>query len=309
MEASSSLDSWTAVVSESSGTSIDRLSKLIDFGNPPDFYEFVCNQWVRRQGGEAGPWDLLMDGQIILRAVGHPTVLNLKQAVTLTQFALQADTLFDTKLLRRLLAHRLWPEEVPADEVMRTLEVLETLEEPHRLSMTLLKFSKFPDRKVQSKVAKILGRCVESYDVMEDLFQNPDARVRANLLEGLGRREGIEPFLSIIERATKDQNTRVSSIALALRARHGHTGATALIRMRSNSKMNDIRLSAEFAQKIAAGECTSRDPETGEILNTKDLAALASNVNPVGVVDAQSAVAAPVEEVNGEAKAHPDEQP
>jgi hypothetical protein len=309
MEASSTLDSWTAVVSESSGTAIDRLSKLIDFGNPPDFFEFVCNQWERRQGGETGPWDLLMDGQIILRAVGHPSVLSLKQAILLTQYALQADTLFDTKLLRRLLAHRLWPEEVPADEVMRTLEVLETLEEPHRLSMTLLKFSKFPDRKVQSKVAKILGRCVESNDVMEDLFQNPDARVRANLLEGLGRRDNIDPFLSIIERATKDQNTRVSSIALAIRARLGHTGATALIRMRSNSKMNEIRMSAEFAQKIAAGESTCRDLDTGEVTNAKDLAALASNVNPVGVVDPQPAVAAPVEEVDGEAQAHPDEQP
>jgi hypothetical protein len=222
---------------------------------------------------------------------------------------LQSDELFDTKLLRRLLALRLWPEEVPGDEVMRTLEVLEALDEVLRLSMTLLKFSKFPDGRIQSKVAKILGRCVESVVVMEELFGNPDSRVRANLLEGIGRRDNINPFTSLIERATGDQHARVSSIALAIRARHGNPGAQALLRMRCNSKMDDIRKSAEFAQKIAAGEHPSRDSKPSVAPETVAHAALASDVNPVGVVNAQSAMTAPVEEVDGEAQAHPDEQP
>ena len=293
------LDSWTAVVSESTAVTIDKLGKLIDFSSPPPFFKFARNQWEQRMEGNPGPWDMLMDGQIILRAVGHPAVLSLKQAIVLTGYAMQTDTLFDTKLLRRLLAHRLWPEEVPSDEVMRTLEVLETLPEPHRLSMTLLKFSKFPDQRVQSKVAKILGRCVDSSDVMDELFQNPDGRVRANLLEGLGRRESLDAFLQIIEKATRDQHTRVSSLALALRARAGHSGANALIRMRANSKMVPIRKSAEFAQRIAAGEPTGYDTHA-EPTATEDLAALASNVDALGVVQTQPAVVPPVEEVDGE---------
>jgi hypothetical protein len=293
------LDSWTAVVSESSAASIEKLGKLIDFSSPPPFFQFAVHQWELRQDGTPGPWDLLMDGQIILRAVGHPAVLSLKEAVALTGYAMQCDSLFDTKLLRRLLAHRLWPEEVPADEVMRTLEVLETLPEPHRLSMTLLKFSKFPDRRVQSKVAKILGRCVDSIDVMDELFQNPDGRVRANLLEGLGRRDNFDAFLHIVEKATRDQHTRVSSLALALRARAGHSGSTALIRMRANSKMTPIRKSAEFAQRIAAGESAGYDA-LSEPSPAEDLAALAANVDALGVVDSQPAVTPPVEEVNGE---------
>lgn len=252
----SSLDSWTAIISESSATSIDKLSKVVDFSNPPPFFEFAVQQWQARQEGSPASWDLMMDSQIILRAVGIPAALTLPQAVTLMGYALETDALFDTKLLRRLLAHRLWPEEVPAEEVMRTLEVLETMEDPQRLAMTLLKFSKFPDRRVQSKVAKILGRCVDSIEVMEELFQNPDGRVRANLLEGLGRRSYVDPFLSIVERATKDQHARVSSMALAMRAKMGHSGATALIKMRRNSKMEAIRKSAEFAERIAAREST-----------------------------------------------------
>jgi hypothetical protein len=281
------LDSWIIVVSESPETSIEKLGKLIDFADPPAFFDFAERQWKRLQDPEPGCWDLLMEGQFILRAVGHPAVLSLPQALALTGYALQVDSLFDTKLLRRLLAHRLWPEEVPANEVMRTLEVLETLEEPHRLSMTLLKFSKFPDRRVQSKVAKILGRCVESFDVMDELFQNTDGRVRANLLEGIGRRDNFDTFAAIIERATRDQHIRVSSLALALRARGGHNGSTALIKIRSNSKMQDIRKSAEIARQLAAGGQAVRDEAAG-----------ASILAGGGVVDSQAAMAPAVEEVH-----------
>ena len=294
------LDSWTAVVSESSPTVIDKLSKLIDFGDPPDLFEFVCQQWEQRVNGVLGTWELLMEGQFILRAVGHPAVLTVKQAVKLTKLALQDDVLFDTKLLRRLLAHRLWPEEVPADEVIRTLGVLESLDDPHRLSMTLLTFSKFPDPRVQSKVAKILGRCVESVDVMDELFKNRDGRVRANLLEGLGRREHIDPYLPLIERATRDQHTRVSSIALAIRARLGHGGSDALVRMRSNSKMREIRRSAEFARRIATGELSGRDVNGVEIAAESETALL-PEVNTLGVVDSEPAVNAAVQEVHSEA--------
>ena len=98
----STIDSWTVVVSESQPSSIEKLGNLIDFGNPPAFFDFADRQWQRRGEGDASGWDLLMDGQFILRAVGHPGVLSLKQALTLMGFALQVDTLFATKLLRRL---------------------------------------------------------------------------------------------------------------------------------------------------------------------------------------------------------------
>jgi hypothetical protein len=253
------LDAWTAVVSESSPATIERLGLLVDFSNPPDFFDFIGRQWQKRQEGDSRAWDVLMEGQVLLRAVGLPSVLTLPQALTVTGYAQQCDPLFDSKLLRRLLAHRLWPEEVPVDEVMRTLDVLETLDETHRLAMTLLRFSKFPHSHVQSKVARILGRCVDNVGVIEEIYDSPDGRVRANLLEGIGQRKALELFLPLIERATTDQHTRVSSVALALRARAGHSGSRAIIKMRTNSKMPIIRKSAEIAQQIAAGEAPVRE--------------------------------------------------
>lgn len=277
----SHLDVWTAVVSEATPTTLEKLGKVIDFSDPPEFLSFVNKQWdLYKTASDKCGWDLLMDGQIILRAVGHPAVLSVEDAYRLSEYAMANDPLFDTKLLRRLLANRLWPEEVPADEVLRALEILSRLADPQRLAMTLLKFSKFPDRRVQSKVAKILGRTVESMDVVEDLFQNPDPRVRANLLEGISLRKEIGLFQAYIERGLKDQNHRVSSFALAIKSRQGHAGSKALMRLRGNSKSEMLRKSAEYADSIVNGS---------------------SVVAEVAVVPA-------VAEVDSQTEAHPDKQ-
>ena len=293
------LDCWTAAVSDAPATSIEKLGKLIDFSDPPDFFEFACRHWDLRNEPGPSAWDLLMECQFIVRAVSHPLALTLDQALTLTQFAMRLDPLFDTKLLRRLFVHRIFPEEVPSAEVMRTLAILETLDDPHRLSMTLHKFSKFPDKRVQSKVAKILGRCVESLEIMRELFQNPDARVRANLLEGLSHKSSLRGFQPIIELGIGDQNTRVSSFALAIRARDGNAGAAALIKMRLKSKTYDVRKSAEYAQLIATGGTSGRDVNGVEI--TRPDASSLPEVDALGVVDPEPAVAAPVEEVHRQA--------
>lgn len=278
----SHLDVWTAVVSEATPSTLERLGAVIDFADPPDFLTFADKQWELYESGvDRFGWELLVDGQIILRAVGHPTLLAVGDAVRLSEFALKNDALFDTKLLRRLLANRLWPEEVPAEEVLRTLEILESLADPLRLAMSLLKFSKFPDRRVQSKVAKILGRTVDSTDVLEELFANADARIRANLLEGIARRPAIGEFESFIERGVKDQNHRVSSLALAVKARQGHAGSKALIRLRANSKTEILSRAAAIADRIA---------------------------NESAVV-AETAMVTAVAEVDGETQSHPDKEP
>jgi len=292
-------DAWTAIVAEAPPGVIEKLGKRVDFADPPNFYEFICEQWEMRCEGLPDTWEVLLESQIVLRAVADPAVLTVKEAVTLTGFAVQDDKQFDTKLLRRLLAHRQWPEEVPSDEVMRTLEVLEFVDEPQRLSMTLLKFSKFPDPRIQSKVAKILGRAIDSVEVMEELFNSRDGRVRANLLEGIGKRESIEAFLPLIERATRDQHTRVSSIALAIRAQLGHPGSAALIKMRSNSKVPTISASARFGQRIAIEKTSGRDLDGIELDGSAD--DLLGDVDTGGGVQLEAAVFPSIDEVHSKA--------
>jgi hypothetical protein len=278
----SSLDVWTAIVSEATAATLEKLSKSIDFANPPEFYSYALQQWeLLQKKSEDSTWDLLADAQIILRAIGHPSVLDLADATKLAQLALQTDPLLDTKLLRRLLSNRIWPEEVPAEEVLRVLAILETLEDPQRLSMTLLKFVKFPDRRVKSKVAKLLGKVTDNMDVLEELFSAADSRIRANVIQGIASRADLAPFQKLIERGCKDQNSRVSAFALAIKARQGHTGSKALLKMRLNAKTEEVKDVAHFA------------------------ASMVGLSDVVGV--AQPAVATAVEEVDQQAETHPNQ--
>lgn len=291
-------DGFTIAFSDAPPALLAKLEAIAAKHKEASFFEFVRLQWEARAEEGAMGWSTLMDGEFLLRALTYPEVLTLPHAIDLTRLALAEDTLFDTKLMRHILNHPLWPDQFPVSRIMRTLEILDDFDEPHRLAMPLLKLSKFPDNHIQSKVAKILGRVIDSPEVIEELFQNEDSRVRANLLEGIARRDDFAVFLPMIERAAQDPSTRVSSLALALRARAGHAGAGALIKIRSKAPLPQIRRSAEFANRIANGETAY--PQ--EVLNP-DLASLAR------AVDAEPAMAAPIEEVHSQSDSHPENQP
>src|SRR5258708_7652763 len=179
---------------------------------------------------------MLLDSQIALRAICRPAVLSEEQAWDLVQSALVFDPLFGGKLVRHLLEGRLWPGEVPLEEIMRVLSILENIPDIGRITMTLLKFIRYPNNRVHSKVAKILGHHLDNTPVLLELLRHPDARVRANLVEGIGYRKSTAGCAQYLDEAAKDQNHRVSSMALAIKARDGHAVSLALIQMRNRSK-------------------------------------------------------------------------
>jgi hypothetical protein len=47
---------------------------------------------------------------------------------------------------------------VPYHEIQRCLNLVEDAQDPGRIAVTLLKFSRHPDPRIESKAAKLLGR-------------------------------------------------------------------------------------------------------------------------------------------------------
>jgi hypothetical protein len=266
-----------------SSATIEQIGRLMDLSDPPPFVSFAMTEWkLWKENRSAQGWNLLVDGQIMQRAVSNPAALEFPDALELTSRALETDPLFDTKLLRSLLAQRLWPEEVPPDEALRVLELLEALNRQRRLAMTLLKFAKYPDARIQSKIAKMLGRCIDKIDSLQELAQHPDARVRANLIEGLAHRNDLKGFTALVETASHDPHPRVSSLALALRARLGCDRSSALLRVRKKSKLESFQKAAVRAEEV---------------------------MNAPSTAETQPAMFAPVHEVDQKPESHPNEQP
>jgi hypothetical protein len=288
----SNAENWTSVLSGCSTSASRQLEAWIDLANPPELFSHLMNTLQTDTGGQA---DLLMESHIVARALLEPEVLTDAQAGELMSIAMVRDSLFDMKLLQRLLAQRAWPAEVPPPEIQRCLQLVENAPEPNRITVTLLKFARHPDVRVRSKAAKLLGRHLSSIDKIEEIYQSPNERVRANLIEGIARRKDIEPFMPLVDRAAQDPSSRVSTMALAILARRGHKMSQTLLAMRRRSKVEAISWAANFAHEVLVRP-----------FQAEDLGNLASAVS--GGAEVQPAMVPAVAEVDGQAESHPEQE-
>jgi HEAT repeat protein len=284
-------ENWTSVLNGCAASAGRQLETWISLSEPPDVFDHLMATLQNQSDGQA---EFLLEAHIVARALLEPEVLTDTQARELMAVAMVRDSLFDMKLLQRLLAQRAWPSEVPYTEIQRCLYLVEDAPDANRISVTLLKFSRHPDLRVQSKAAKLLGRHLSSLDKIEELYLSPNERVRANLIEGIARRKDIEQFMPLVERGAQDPSNRVSTMALAILARRGHKMSQTLLAMRRRSKVEAISWAANFAHEVLVRP-----------FQADDLGNLAAALHGVSV---EPAVVPAVAEVNSEAEAHPDQE-
>lgn len=287
----SNAENWTSVLAGCATSASRQLETWISLTEPPDLFEHLM---TTLQGDTEGQADFLMEAHIVARALLQPEVLQDRQAKEVMSIAMARDSLFDMKVLQRLLAQRAWPLEVPYPEIQRCLLLVEDAPEPNRITVTLLKFTRHPDIRVQSKAAQLLGRHLSSLDKIEELYLSPSERVRANLIEGIARRKDLESIMPLVRRAAQDPSNRVSTMALAILARRGHKMSQTLLTMRRRSKVESISWAANFAHEVLVRP-----------FQADDLGNLASALNRMGV---EPAVVPAVAEVDSEADAHPEKE-
>lgn len=279
---SSNAETWKSALSGCLPSVGRQLEVWLNLDKPPDLCEFLLASLQQENGYRA---DFLLESHFVARALLEPGVLTEGQALEVMTVVMAQDPLFDMKLLQRLQAQRTWPSEVPYHEIQRCLNLIDEAPDPARLSVTLLKFSRHPDPRVESKAAKLLGRHLFNMDRIEALSQSPDDRVRANLIEGIGRRKDLEPFLWLVERAAQDPSYRVSTMGHAILARRGHKMSHTILAMRRRSKDDSISWAANYATEVLVKPYLQAD----------DLANLAAAFSGDA---AQPAVVAAVAEVN-----------
>lgn len=280
----SNAETWKSVLSGCLPSVGRQLEFWISLAAPPDLFEYLMGTLQGEEGHKA---DFLMESHLVARALLEPGALSEGQARELMAVAMTRDSLFDMKLLQRLQAGRAWPSEVPYHEIQRCLNLVEDAQDPGRIAVTLLKFSRHPDPRIESKAAKLLGRHLFNMERIEALSQSPDDRVRANLIEGIGRRKDLEPFMHFVEKAAQDPSYRVSTMGHAILARRGHKMSHTILAMRRRSKDDSISWAANYATEVLVKPYLQAD----------DLANLAIAVSGEA---AQPAVVPAVAEVNSQ---------
>lgn len=218
----SRIDAWSVLLSGANQYTVDQLRRHIDLAEPPDFLEFTVSILEKDlpSGRPGSLGSLLLSSGIVARAVCEASILDRAHAMALAGLAARLDTLFDTRILNYLSALGSDPQQ---ENVLRGLEVVESISDCSRLVFGLMRFLSSPEGHVRSKVAKLIGRGTQNAGWVERAFADLDPRVRSNLLEGIASQPGQWPphVFNLLRKGARDPHHRVAVTSLALLCRAG----------------------------------------------------------------------------------------
>jgi len=259
------LESWTSVLADLPPAAQAQVGKLLNPEAPPPFFDYIFSTFeAESPTGRPGPAAaVLLENNIAVQVVCNPCRFSLEDAIHLSRAASRFDRSFDAKLLTRLAGPpRLWPEEVPVEEIVYVLEIIHSISPCKNLVMPLIKFVNHPNRRVRSKAAKLMARAIQNLAGAQRLMSDPDPRVRANMAEGLAVADG--PIArEILKLASKDRHHRVKVTALLQLHRSGDQKSTEEIRTLAAHADPKWRVAAEWALKQI--ESDSAESTSGSI--------------------------------------------
>jgi len=209
-------DQWKTILNKLPTYARIRVESELPAGEHPPFADYVIGQIeADAASGQRTPRSAtLLDSGLVLFAIADPRLLATSDAIRLALAAAKLDERLDAKLLmHHTRPERDWPQAVAETEIAHVLEILAAISDCRRLILPLMKFMKLPQKRLRSKVVKLIGRASQNSGWIDMLLSDTDPRVRANLVEGIGNQKG-PAILEFLMRAAKDYHHRVSTTAL-----------------------------------------------------------------------------------------------
>jgi HEAT repeats len=155
----------------------------------------------------------LMECPEFLLQLVQPEWFSQQQFLKVCQALKEIDDLLDLRLARLVPGRRADDYELPREVVLRLLDVLHAISSGPRLVQVLGHLTNYPDERIASKAAMLVGHRVRSAAWLHDHFQTTDARVRASVVEGLW---GVDTLSArkCLRDSLNDSNNRVVGNAL-----------------------------------------------------------------------------------------------
>ena len=173
---------------------VESLLQLLDEGRWGDATPFLA-RLMSSLGGTAAK---LCDPEASLDGV-----------VSVARVLMQYEPRFDALFAKSLLDE----DQMTEDSRQRGLAVLAKLDGGGRLIPILMQFLRDPEIRIRSKAAMVFGQIMPTQGIMERLMRDPDARVRANFIEGLWKRT-VSDCRPMFRQALEDSHHRVVGNAL-----------------------------------------------------------------------------------------------
>jgi hypothetical protein len=181
------------------------------------FLQAAC-RILKVSGDKAGVGpllELLWSSSLALTNLIDPSLLSLAAATALANRWVAFDPMLDIKLLQ--IGFPLGEDDTIAVVEMsrprRALDIVSRLPPNRHVLLSLAKLLRHPDVHVRSKAALLYARASRNPEWVRKMLAEPDARVRANAVEGLW--ETKSPFCAALFReAALDPDHRVAANAL-----------------------------------------------------------------------------------------------
>ena len=165
--------------------------------------------------GVAPLLEVLWSSSLLLTSLTDPALLSLPAATALARRWVTFDCMLDIKLLQ--IGFPLGEDDAIAATDMarskRALEIVAGLPPNRHVLLSLARLLRHPDAHIRSKAALLYARASRNPDWVRKMLAEPDARVRANAVEGLW--EAKSPLAAALFReAALDPDHRVAANAL-----------------------------------------------------------------------------------------------
>jgi hypothetical protein len=220
--------------------------------DPSAFFKSACRVLKTSLGrpGAASLLDVLWSSALLLNGLIDPNVLSLDQATGLAKRWVAFDPTLDAKLLRIGFPFEDDDAILEADLVRpkRTLDIVAELSPNRHILLTLAKLLRYPDTYIRSKAALLYARASNNPEWVRKMLADPDARFRANAVEGLWETRTAAAS-AVFREAALDPNPRVMANALVGQHFTGQTDVDVAEALRNMAQKREptARASAAFA--------------------------------------------------------------
>ena len=192
---------------------------------------------------------LLAASEHLPAVLADPSVMSLREAAALASWLARSEPALDLKLARWLLRGLGdQPDRDASDpaRILRILDILAALAEGGRVVSALVQLLRHGNPKVRSKAAMLVGRCLKSAQWAERWLNEPDPRLRANVVQCLW---GVESpgVTEVFKTALGDSNNRVVGNAIVGLYLLGDPVAPELLAEMARHKSASFRATAAWA--------------------------------------------------------------
>ncbi len=183
-------------------------------------------------------------GDSICRALLDPQGMPLSEALGLVNRMRQQTADFGLRLLRCAAQMR---ESGTDPDPRRLLTLLSHAQGGARIAHALIPYMRSPDPQVRSKAALLIARSGLNPEWALRQLKDPDPRVRANVVEGIGASPEPRRFLEALRRAAQDPHHRVATTALIVLFHLGEETAAEALRQMASHPDPRFRAAAAWA--------------------------------------------------------------